>query len=254
MLAGLLLALLIVFTGGYDTVMLNPEMKKNVQDNVQDKDRRHQIDQILKNITKDQKAFLKNTHKPGLKKLENLNMDYSSPKEEFEAVLNSYYTNLEELQKKYLDAELNIRSLTQEEEWNKIMEMVLQQPDKEKHASQIKKMIDRMYSNLLNACENNITNVQNLEKALNLVAKYKTNSTDLTEKMVNMGYKQQEEIRMYNAPRANFEALRAEILTSRSEYMANVVDMRFRLKDLTPEANWKNIAKAINQNLSKAGS
>jgi hypothetical protein len=251
MLAGLLLALFLLVSG-QETFMLNPEMEKSIKTTVKDKERKHQIDQILKEIKQDQKLFLKKTQKPSLKKLEELNLEYTSTAEDYQVVLNSYFTDLGVLQNKYLDKELQIRSLTKEEEWNKIMEMVIEKPNKEKHKKEIDKMCNQMHSNLLKAVEKNITDTISLKKARLLLEDYKTSSITISEKLLNASYKQNEAIRLYDTPRANFELLRLELLNSRKEYMSFVVAMRFQLKVLTPKENWKNVAKAINNNLKIA--
>ena len=252
MLAGLLVAILLFFSG-HETVMLNPEMGKSIKKTVQDKEREQQINQVLKEIKQDQKLFIKETQKPGLKELENLNLDHNSTRENFDGLLNTYYTELEELQNKYLDNELKVRSLLMEDEWTRIMDQVVQQPDKEKDMKEIRKQADHMHSNLLKSVESNITEPVNLEKARALLDEYESRSAKIAEELLHLTYNQHETIRSYDASRDNFESLRSEILASRKEYMAFVVDMRFQLKDLTPEANWEKVAKAINKNLEKAG-
>ncbi len=252
MLAGLLFALFLFLSGGQETFMLNPEMEKSIKIIVKDKDRKHQIDQILKEIKQDQKSFLKKTQKPSLKKLEDLNLEYTSTPENYILTLNSYFTDLEALQNKYLDKELQIRSLTKEEEWNKIMEMAVEKPNKEKYKKQIAKMCSQMHSNLLKALEKSITDPNSLKKAQLLLDQYQSKSVTIAEELLNVSYKQNEEIRRYDASRADFESLRLEMLNIRKEYMSFVVDMGFQFKDLTPKENWKNIGKAINNNLKKA--
>ncbi len=252
MLAGLLVAILMFFSGN-ETVMLNPEMGKSIKKTVQDKERKQQIDQVLKEIKQDQKLFIKETQKPSLKELENLNLDYNSSRESFESLLNTYYTELEELQNKYLDNELKIRSLTKEDEWTRIMDLAVQKPDKEKDMNEIRKQADHMHANLQKAVESNITDTASLDKARLLLDEYESRSVKIAEQLLHTTYNQHEAIRSYDASRSGFESLRSEILATRKEYMSFVVDMRFQLKDLTPEANWKNVAKAINKNLEKAG-
>src|SRR5258708_24287354 len=97
MLIGLLLAYL--FLGGSNqTFLLNPNLRKNVSEYVTDKDRRTQIDQILKQVAKSEENFQKETKKNFGKKLEELNMDRASTESQFNAEYTKFYDSLKGLQ------------------------------------------------------------------------------------------------------------------------------------------------------------
>ena len=254
MVAGLTALLIILFFGGgIDTVLLNPDMKKNVKTYVLDKEREKKILLILKETEKSQKQFHKNTKKESLKNFKDLNLNYDSKSEDFTSVLNSYFSDLESLQKSYLDNELEVRSIIEKAEWDNIMEKVMQEPDKDKAKRTFEKMSNQTHDALIKTCNELISDESEREKASKLLEEYKSNINALADKLLSLNYKSQSTIRTYSSPREDFEVVQIDILKRRKEFMNYVVDMRFQLKELVPEHNWTVMAKKLNKSLEKAG-
>lgn len=134
------------------------------------------------------------------------------------------------MQKDNIDSELKIRALIKEDEWNSIMTKVISTPDKAKVKNQIDKLSDEMKDHLIKACKSSITDSIALSSALHLADIYGIKSLNFAEKLMNLGYKNHEAIRVYDAPRVDYEALALELLNNRKQYMDNIVDLRFQLK------------------------
>lgn len=252
MIVGLIgLFALLFFGGGYDSIMLNPEMEKNVKTYVLDKDRVKEISHIIKQMSDSQEAFAKGSKKKAIKTFQELNLNYYTKSEDFHAILDPLFTSLAVLQKGNIDSELKIRALINEDEWNNIMTMVVNTPDKEKVKNQVKKLSDEMKDHLIKACKSSITDSIALSSALILADAYGAKSLNFAEKLMDLGYKNHESIRKYNAPREDFEALASEILHYRKDYMHYIVDLRFQLKTLVDESTWSDMAKALNNGLSQ---
>ncbi|HEY9113849.1 MAG TPA: hypothetical protein VIN10_04070 [Bacteroidales bacterium] len=249
----LLLITILLYGGGYDTIMLNPDMKKNVHTFVVDKNRVKEIDHILKEMEKSQKAFHKVVKKGPFKEFEALNINPDATRAEYETLLNAYFVDLKALQQSQIDSELKIRSDIKEAEWNQIMEKVLATPDKSKAKKQMEKLTEKMHSGMIKACEKSISDPSNLSAAKTLIDNYRAKAELLGESIMDIGYKNQETIRNYNASREQYEDIRAEMLAKRLDFMQTVVDLRFELLEITPQKEWKGLATELNKTLSKAG-
>ena len=110
MIIGLLALAYILFGGGNQTFLLNPNMKKNVDTYVTDKNRKNEIFLVIKQVEKNEENFEKQTKKVVDKKLVDLNMNRASAMADFSAEYKIFYDSLQSLQNTYLDAELKIRS------------------------------------------------------------------------------------------------------------------------------------------------
>ncbi len=148
MLIGLFTLAYIIFFGGHDTFLLDPNLKKNVSTYVTDEHRRKEIDSLIKYTEKKEEGFQKKAKKVYEKKLDELNMNRNSTKDEFKQEYNSFYADLKSLQNEYINSELKIRTLIQPDEWQKIMDKVLVTPEKEKNKKKLleenKKLHDRL--------------------------------------------------------------------------------------------------------------
>lgn len=253
MIAALVALIAIIFLGGgYETVLLNPDMKKNIHEYVQDKEHVKQIDALIKEIGSSQKTFMKKIHKPDFKSFNALNLDYNSTRESYTDLLNKYFTAVEALQNNYIQSELKMRELITETEWNNIMGALLTEPDKEKDKKQADKMVEQMHRSMLKACEKEISDTNNLDKARLILNEYKAHTEELVNTLLARGYKNRKTIRQYNASKGDFEEFKLELLDQRREYANFIIDMQFQLKKLTEETEWGKLAKELNDVLNKA--
>ena len=182
-LAGLLLALF-MGSSGSETILLDPDMKKNVHEYVEDKGRIKEIDALLKDTEKSQKAFTKNTFKPLSKELEALNLDYNSSKESYTALFTDYYAAVKSVQTDYLTNELKIRKLITEAEWNKIMQAVQDKKEKDKVKEAPQKSMDKMNNDLMALAEKTISDKEKLEQVKNILLEDQQHTRELLKTIV----------------------------------------------------------------------
>ena len=245
---------LIFFGGGSDTFLLNPDLKKNVNTYVVDKDRKMEIEQVIKQVEQSQKSFREQKKKGYNKKVEALNMNRASTLNDFKVVFDNFYKELSVIQDRFLDSELKIRSLIKPNEWDSIMTKVLQTPDKEKTRKHLLKENEKLHDDLLKACEKHIPDAAGKEKARMIVDEYQKKGDTLTEAFLDLGYRYRESIRPYKVTRKDFEPQRTAMLKLRRSYTDYLVTMRFNLLEITPEAEWNGLARELNNNLFYLGS
>ena len=253
MLIGLLALYFILFGGGNQTFLLNPDLQKNVDTYVMDKNRRTEIDDLIKQVKKSEENFQKQTKKVYEKRLEDLNMNHSSTRSDFQREYDSFYISLRALQNRYLDSELKIRSLIRPNEWDSIMNKVLKQPDNAKARKALFGENEKLHNRLLSACEKNIPDSAGKKKARVLVDEYRAKGDTLANAFLNLSYRYIHAIRPYNVTRKDFEPQRAEMIELRRSYTNYLVDMRFKLMAITPEKKWESVAKELNIDFNYMG-
>lgn len=250
MLIGIATLLMLLFGGGQDTFMLNPYLKKQIKTHVGDKDRRSGIDELIKQVKKDQAAFLKERKKT-IKALTELNSDYKTTVSQFETLFDEYYDRRVALQNTYLDREMKIRELITEGEWDKIMTSVLEQPDKEKARRRVLEKNEKMYAGLAGTCEKTMTNKDTLAKAKEIIDRHRKVTESFIEEFLDLGYRNLEPIRKYNATRADFELIRKQMSDHHRKYLTSVIELRFDLVSLASEKEWWSIGKELNSAFKK---
>jgi hypothetical protein len=253
MIIGLLALAYIFFGSGHQTFLLNPNLKKNVDTYVSDKNRKTEIYQVIKQVEKREENFLKQTKKVYDKKLVNLNMNRTSTTADFKMEYDKFYDSLKDLQNGYLDSELKIRSLIHPNEWDSIMNKVLQQPDKGKARKNLFEENQKLHDKLLKACEKYIPDSTRKAKANTFADEYKNKGDTLADAFLNLNYRYIETIRPYDVTRKDFEPMRAEMLALRRNYSDYLVEMRFELLSITPEKQWNDFAKELNTNFVYMG-
>lgn len=253
MLIGLFTLAYILFFGGHDTFLLDPNLKKNVNTFVKDEHRRKEIDSLIKYTEKSEEGFQKKTKKVYEKKLDELNMNRNTTKDEFKKEYDLYYADFTALQNEYINSELKIRSLILPDEWQKIMDKVLVTPEKEKVKKDLLKDNKKLHDRLLKVCEKHIPDAAGKEKAKKIVDEYESKGNELAEAFLDLNYKNQDAIRPYGAKRSDFEALRKSMMDLRRNYADYLVDMRFNLMAIAPEKEWNVLAKELKENFNYMG-
>lgn len=250
MLIGLVALIIALLAGGQDTFLLNPNLKKEVKIYVEDKNRKSEIDHLIKQVEKDQKGFLKH-RKKSIKKLTKLNTDFNSTRNQFDELLNEYHDQRVALQHRYLDREIEIRKLIESDEWDKIMEAVIGNPDKMKARKQVLASNNKMYDNLIKTCERKILNKDSQVRAKTFINQHRATTEAFTEAFLDLSYRHLEPIRDYKATRNDFESIREQMSNQHKKYLDSVIDLRFDLVTLVTEKEWKGISPELNTAFKK---
>jgi hypothetical protein len=246
MIIGLLALAYIFFGGGNQTFLLNPNLKKNVDTYVTDKNRKNEIYLVIKQVEKNEENFEKQTKKVVDKKLVDLNMNRASTTADFSAEYKIFYDSLQSLQNKYLDAELKIRSYIHPNEWNSITKKILSLPVNAKARKSLFEENQKLHDRLLKACYKYIPDSTGKIKAKAFVDEYKDKGDTLADAFLNLNYRYIKAVRPYHVTRKDFEPMRAKMLELRKNYSNYLVEMRFKLLALTPEKQWNDLAKELN--------
>ena len=253
MIIGLLALTYLLFGGGHQTFLLNPALKKNVGTYVANSKRKEDIYQLIKQAEKNETIFLKETKSVFDKKLVSLNMDASSTTADFMQEYNNFYDSLAVLQNKYIGDEIKIRSFILPNEWDSIMKKALIQPDQAKARKNIMEENQKLSGKLQAACDKYITDPSSKKQAAVYVNGYKAKGDSVAVAFLDLNYRYNSAIRPYKVSRSDFEPMRSNMIDLRRDYSNYLVDMRFKLKAITPNKQWYNLAKVLNNNFVYLG-
>ncbi|HSZ32534.1 MAG TPA: hypothetical protein VK772_04445 [Puia sp.] len=253
MIIGLLALTYLLFGGGHQTFLLNPELKKNVSTYVVNSKRKDDIYLLIKQAEKSEAVFLKETKNVFDKKLVSLNMDTLSTTADFMQEYNKFYDSLAVLQNKYVGDEIKIRSFILPNEWDSIMKKVLILPDQAKARKSLMEENQKLSGNLQAACNKYISDPSSKKQSVVYVDGYKAKGDSVAIAFLDMNYKYISVIRPYNVSRSDFEPIRSRMIYLRRDYSNYLVDMRFKLKAITPNKNWHDLAKVLNNNFVYLG-
>jgi hypothetical protein len=253
MIIGLLALYFIVFGGGHETFLLDPNFEKAVSIYVKDKDRKSEIDKIVKQVEKNEEAFQKQTKKVYDKKLVDLNMNFGSTPGDFNLEYDSFYVGLTELVNGLLTSELKVRSLIHPSEWDSIINKSIRQPDEMKVRKAILAQNEHLQDQLIIACNKYITDSAGRSKVRIILGDYEIRGDNLSEAFLELNFQYLKALRPYQVTRQDFEPMRTKMIGLRRSYTNYLVEMRFKLKALTPEKNWKGLAKELNNSFTYLG-
>ncbi len=251
MLIGIAALVLMLFSGGQETYFLNPNIQKSVKTYVKDKQRKSEIDDLIKGIEKDQKSFLKKRKKYYNKKVSELNLNYHSNKEDFDKLFSEYSDDRQKMMDSYWDKESKIRSLFEEAEWSQMIEQELEKPDKEKARKEFTKASEKLFGDLVSVCKKHITEASRQEAALLAVKEGQENVNHFIDEYLNQNYKHLEPLRTRTATKADFEKATESLSHLRGELLKSIGDMRFNVLKNTTEAEWKSVAKEMDKLFTK---
>jgi hypothetical protein len=246
MIIGLMALYFIVFGGSHETYLLDPNFLKSVNTYVKDKDRRSEIEKLVKEVEKSEENFQKETKKVYDKKLEALNMDHASTPAQFTQQYDSFYAGLNKLQDGYVRSELKVRSFIHPDEWDSIMKKAITQPDPAKVRKTIIAGNQKLQNRLIQACDKYITDSAGKAKTRIILGEYEIKGDNLAEAFLELNYRYLKTLRPYQVTRQDFDPICTKMLALRRNYTNYLVEMRFKLLAITPEKHWKDLAKELN--------
>ncbi len=226
--------------------------KKNVKTYVVDEEKKEEIYAIMKTAKKPQKAYAKE-RKGFIKKYKSLNVDRNSTMEQHQALLNDFREARTEIGDFSIDKEIAMKKLTTKEEWENIMNAVMEKTDKGKAQKSMEKTSQKYFEKLAETFTTNISDEANRKKALASIDKLKKEVFVSIPTVSDLSYKNMEALRGYNATKDDYNKSAEGLRTMRKEINDDFVKLRFELLDYATEEEWKTIIKAYNKIVGEAG-
>ena len=249
--AALAIAIIGLLGGGNETFFLTPDLKKNVKKYVLDENRKDQIFSLMKESKKRQLAFYK-SRKKAYKNYKKINLDRNSTLLDHQTFVNTYFETRLEISSYSIDKELAMKKLTTEEEWDNIMNSVMEQQDKGKVQKKMKEDSQKFFEKLTEIAQTSITNESNKRTVMESLDEFEEDINAYIPIVAELSYKNHETIRDYKATKAEYENGAKELHELRQEINDDFLKLRFQLLELTTVKEWKKIIKAYNDLIRKA--
>ncbi|HET6999670.1 MAG TPA: hypothetical protein VFI33_00085, partial [Puia sp.] len=160
---------------------------------------------------------------------------------------NAFYNDLTTLQNGYVESELKIRSYIKPNEWDSIMNKALKQPDNVKARKSLEGENKKLHDHLLASCNKYITVSSDQKKAKSLVDGYQIKVDSVSNAFLDLNYRYLKAVRPYQVTTSDFAPLRVKMIELRKSYSDYIVNMRFKLLEITPEKNWEGLARELNR-------
>lgn len=204
----------------------------------------------MKVSKKEQKAFVKE-RKRYIKASGKLNMDRNTTRQEYSDLMDEYLLVRREIQAFSIDNEMAMKEITTNEEWDNIMNAILEKTTKnkvkKKMAGESRKFFDKVIFN----CKRNIEDESRRELVIASISDFRKKVDESIPAISEASYKNLETIRNYDAARADYEEVGKSLHKIRSEIMDAFLDTRFELIENTTEQEWKKVIKEFNKLVKK---
>jgi hypothetical protein len=99
---------------------------------------------------------------------------------------------------------------------------------------------------LILACDKYITDSAGKAKTRLILGEYEIKGDNLAEAFLELNYQYLKAVSAYQVTKQDFIPIQAKMLGLRRSYSNYLVEMRFKLLAITPEKNWKDLAKDLN--------
>lgn len=248
--AALAIAIIGLLGGGNETFFLTPDLKKNVKTFVEDKERKAEIFALMKESKKRQVAFVK-LRKKTFKDYKKLNLDRNTTLEKHQAFVNDYFDARKEISAFSIDKELAMKKLMTEEEWNNIMNSVMEKTDKDKIRKKMEQSSQKFFETLTEMAETSIVDATKKGAVMESLDEFQEDINTYIPSVAELSYKNLETIRDYNATKYEYENGAEELQKMRREINDDFLKLRFQLLELTTEKEWNKIIKAYNNLIKK---
>jgi hypothetical protein len=133
------------------------------------------------------------------------------------------------------------------------MSKVATQPDPAKTRKDLMEENQKMATKLQSACNKYITDPTSKKQSVSYVNGYKAKGDSVVNAFLDLNYKYLTALKPYAVTAATFLPIRARMMEVRKSYSNYLVDMRFKLKTITPADKWNDLAKELNNSFRYLG-
>ena len=249
MLIALFAFLFGLITHGPEQVFIAPDVQKNVKKYVEKKERRDEINAVLKDGKKEIASFKKEQEKLA-KMIQKEILSKSSSRSKVESLLDSSLEIRKGHQNSYVEMRLKIQEVFSQEEWDKVIKNAVYPSDKDSiREEKATEKTKKAYINEANKIKVNIQKViVDQDKRERSVAAYETfrdEYSGLIDMRTELNYKNLEVLRNKQASKEQLEAFYTKQNETRERLYSSFNDFFSSLKENTTDDEWKRLKKEI---------
>jgi hypothetical protein len=252
----MLITLLVIYLatllgGGPEEIFMIPNLKKEIKKNVSDKDRKQNLYLLISDAKKEIKTFRKQQEKD-VKKAKKLAGNYNSDFDDLKKIYNDSFENRKKHQAYSIDKRLKFQELMTDGEWDNMVkrQVILKRKDqKKKDKGEIKeeKEEDKMFTKMLEAINENISDEEKRSKINNSFSEFKKVFSSLLEEKRAHDFQDNDMIASRNSTRMDFENYYRRTDSIRTELYDSYLNLIKASRDELDEGEWKAISKSLGQ-------
>lgn len=237
----------LIFAGGSQSVLLNPDFKKHTRKFVENKENKKQILTITKSYEKEAKAFLIKEKKM-VKQMGQLNSQRTTTEDEFREFFTNAMTHYKQFQQKGLASRLEIQQLLAESEGKQILKASednwkKSEKPREKRVIRLRKQFDKLNSKINKQVQDETRQGQ----AIEIVDKFRNTLTDIKREYDKFNLIDNPILRKHNATKSELQTeldLQNEL---RWQFYNVYIETHNKLVKVTTEEEWDKVIKSVNR-------
>ena len=243
MIVGIVTLFTILFFGGAQEYFFIEKLEKGVKKFVVEKDRSKEILADLK-LTKSMIKDFNKARKGKLSEFHSLNLNRTVSREVLEEFFDERVAERKIFQKKMIERRLLFTSKIEDDEWEEIIN--LSDASVEKKMSKLaKKKSPDLFESVMKSVKSNIEDQDNQSKAISIVVNFKNEYTKLLEEVNAVNSVESELLSDKNSTAQEFQSLADDMNQLREKAYMNLIDLHFKLKDITNDGEWGKVMKSI---------
>jgi hypothetical protein len=250
MLIALFTMLSILLFGGGESPFLVPDAQKLAKKHITDTERKKEVLAVMADYKKEWKALAK-TKKKQAKEVSKLISDQTTTTQQILTHFTTYREEREKINALLVESRIKAQQLITEEEWKQIMASSIEKANKKadktekseykQRLKQTEQMVD-----LENATEKYVPK-QKQAKAQRLLDQFESSMADLMYITQNQSQEVLQVIANKESSKRELETMVNQTEDFRAHAHRSFLKLREGLTELTPEENWKYIAKELNK-------
>ena len=247
LIAGFTLLFKLLFGAGNMQVFLVEDLPKEIKATVDDKEKKKEILAVLKDFEKEFNKTQKEINR-SMKNLKKLNLDRNSLKESIVAEFTITSDLWKKLQTDGISKRLQVINLLTAEEWDKVTANSVAEFDKKENKKN-DKVFEEFDKELKKFKEEIVKNISDKEKITEIEDAFLDFSTDIKgyiDANMERTLRDHQTFRNMNATSDELVNALSTVEEARMDVFEGIIELHFKLVELTTEEEWNSIAKATN--------
>lgn len=237
----------LIFAGGSQSVLLNPDFKKHTRKFVENKENKKQILTITKSYEKEAKAFLKKEKKMA-KQMGQLNAQRTTTEEEFMDFFTNAIGEYKQLQQKGLASRLEIQQLLTESEGKQILKASedgwkKSEKTREKGVIRLRKRIDKMNSKI----NKQVQDETRQDQAIEIVDRFRNTLIDIKREYDKFNIIDNPILKKHETTKSELQTLLDQQNELRWQFCNAYIETHSQLVKVTAEEEWDKVIKSMNR-------
>ena len=237
----------LIFSGGSQSGLLNPDFKKHTRKFVENKENKKQILTITKSYEKEAKAFLKKEKKL-VRQMEQLNAQRTTTEEEFRDFFTNAIAEYKQIQQKGLESRLEIQQLltelegiqilkASEENWKK------REKKRGKGVSRLRRQFDKLNSKINESVQDKTRRVQ----AIEIADQFRSSLIDIKRGYDKFNIIDNPILKKHDATKSELQTELDQQNELRWQFYNAYIETHDKLVKVTTREEWKKVIKLMNR-------